>query len=88
LSSYVGTVDTILIYESSGLPTLTSLGGWHAQYDKQNFGIIPYGIPSLDAAFVASARLDVGFVYLTDGTLPNPWDSLSPYFDGLLAALE
>jgi hypothetical protein len=88
LSSYVGTVDTILIYESSGVPTLASLGGWHTHYDKQNFGVIPYGVPSLDATFVAGARLDVGFLYLTDGTLPNPWDSLSPYFDGLLAALE
>ena len=87
-SSYVGTVDTLLIYESSGLPALGSLGGWHAPYDKQNFGIIPYGVPSLDATFVAGARPEVGFIYLTDGVLPNPWDSLSPYFGGLLAALE
>ncbi len=88
LASYVGTVDTILIYESSGVPALSTLGGWHTQYPKSNFGVIPYGVPALDTAFVAGARADVGFVYLTNDTLPNPWDTLSPYFSGLLAALE
>lgn len=86
--SYVGTVDTILIYESDGLPPLASLGSWHAGHDKRNFGIIPYAVPSLDAAFVSGARQDVGFIYLTGDDLPNPWDSLSSYFDGLLSALE
>jgi hypothetical protein len=88
LSSYVGTVDTIMIYEDSGLPSLSSLAGWHTQYDKHNFGIIAYGIPSVDATFVTSARMDVGFIYLTNDTLPNPYDTLPPYIDGLLAALE
>jgi hypothetical protein len=88
LPSYVGTVDTILIYESAGVPTLASLGGWYAQHDKSNFGVIPYGVATLDTAFVAGARADVGFIYLTSDTLPNPWDTLSPYFSGLLGALE
>ena len=40
ISSYVGTVDNIIIYESAGTPSLSSLGGWHASYDKANFSII------------------------------------------------
>ncbi len=88
LASFVGTVDTILIYESEGLPTAGSLGVFAGQLDRQNFGVIPYGVPALDAAFVASARSSVGFIYLTDDTLPNPWDTLPAYFPGLLAALE
>lgn len=86
--SYVGTVDTILIYESQGEPSLSSLGGWHAQYDPSNFGIIPYGVSSLDPSFVTAARPLVGFIYVTDDSLPNPWDSLPPYFSGLMGSLD
>jgi hypothetical protein len=85
--SYVGALDVMLIYESKGLPTDAALGGWHAKYDKSSFGIIPYGV-SLDTAFVTKAKSAVGWVYLTDDDLPNPWDTLPPYFDGLLSALE
>jgi len=85
--SYIGALDVMLIYESKGLPTDAALGGWHAKYDKSSFGIIPYGV-TLDTGFVAKAKAAVGWIYLTDDDLPNPWDTLPPYFDGLLSALE
>lgn len=88
LASFVGTVDTILIYESEGLPAVGSLGVFSGQYDRSNFGVIPYGVPTMDAPFVAGARARVGFIYLTDDTVPNPWDTLPTYFPSLLAALE
>ncbi len=88
LVSFVGTVDTILIYESEGLPTVSSLAVFSGQYDRKNFGVIPYGVPALDAAFVTGARANVGFIYLTDDTVPNPWDTLPSYFSNLLGALE
>ena len=88
LASFVGTVDTILIYESEGLPAVGSLGVFAGQFDRSNFGVIPYGVPAFDAAFVAGARASVGFIYLTDDTVPNPWDTLPAYFPSLLAALE
>jgi hypothetical protein len=87
--AYVGSVDVILIYESAGLPLVDSLGGWHDTYPRENFGVIPYAVPPpLDTAFVDGAELHVGWIYLTDDDLPNPWDSLPPYFDQLLGALE
>ncbi|HEV8320606.1 MAG TPA: spherulation-specific family 4 protein [Myxococcota bacterium] len=86
--AYVGTVDVLLIYESAGLPAVAALGGWHTGYDRANFGIIPYAVPALDGAFVAAASPYVGWVYLTDDDLPNPWDSVSSYFAALVAALE
>jgi hypothetical protein len=85
--SYVGTVDTILIYESPGLPSGAALGGWHTGHDRRNFGIIPYGIPAMDAAFVAAAKSSCGYIFLQNDVLPNPWDTLPPYFDALVAAL-
>ena len=85
--SYVGVMDTILIYESGGLANMTKLAGWHVNHDRSNFGIIPYGT-GLDVAYVRAAKGFVGYIYLTNDTLPNPWDSVPPYFGDLLAALE
>jgi hypothetical protein len=85
--AYIGALDTMLIYESKGLPTVSKLGGWHAKYAPLNFGVIPYGA-ALDAAFVRDARRFVGFVYVQNDDLPNPWDTLPPFFGDLLAALE
>jgi hypothetical protein len=85
--SYIGALDTMLIYESAGLPSANQLGGWHAKYPPANFGIIPYAT-SLDATFVRNARKSVQYIYLQNDNLPNPWDSLPGYFSDLLAALE
>ncbi|MEP6575657.1 MAG: spherulation-specific family 4 protein [Nitrososphaerota archaeon] len=88
LSSYVGTMDTIIIYEQQGLPSVDSLKGWHTNYDKKNFSIIPYGVPSLDTQFISNVRNYVGWIYITDDGLPNPWDSLPSYFSNLVSALD
>jgi hypothetical protein len=85
--SYLGVLDTYFIYESDGLPTLASLGGWHAGVDRKSFGIIPYAVPTLDASFVQSAKQTIGYIYITSDDLPNPWDSLPSYFSQLLGEL-
>ncbi len=85
--AFVGALDTMLIYESKGLPAVSKLASWHTKYAVTNFGVIPYGTP-FDAAFVQQARQYVGYIYLQSDDLPNPWDTLSPYFGDLLAALE
>lgn len=98
--SFLGTVDTLLIYENAGLPDLPSIAGaWYASHAKRNFGIIPYAIAPLsprrptslsatDRAFITAAAPLVGWIYLTDGMLPNPWDTLPPYLKRLLGALN
>jgi spherulation-specific family 4 protein len=85
--AYVGALDTMLIYESAGLPAASKLAGWHANHAASNFGVIPYAT-SFDAAFVRDARRYVQYIYLQNDTLPNPWDSVPGYFSDLLAALE
>jgi hypothetical protein len=86
-ASYIGTVDLILVYESAGLPSAGALGGWHASYDRRNFGIIPYGVPAMDSTFIATAKKQVGYIYITHGTLPNPWANVPSYFSTLLGEL-
>ncbi len=84
---YVGSVDNIVIRENSGLPTLSFLGGWHSDFDKSNFSFVSYDIESLDGSFVASASQHVGYMYITDDGLPNPYDSLPPYLEELTEAI-
>jgi hypothetical protein len=84
---YVGALDTLIVYESPGLPPPGALPGWHVRYAPGNFGVIPYATP-LDTAYVRAVRASIGHIYLSDDTPPNPWDRLPPYFGELLAALE
>lgn len=86
--SYIGSVDVMLIYETDGLPAMSALTGWHTSYARSNFGIIPYKVSSMDAAFVAAARPYVGYIYLQGDDLPNPWDSVPSYLTNLVGALQ
>ena len=78
----------ILIYESDGVPVVSALAGWHASYDRHNFGIIPYAVSSVSTSFVASAKAYVGYIYLQSDNLPNPWDTIPTYLSDLLASLD
>ena len=86
--AFVGALDTMLIYETDGVPSVSQMAGWHTKYPRSNFGIIPYKVPAMNASFVSTARGYVGYIYLQSDDLPNPWDSLPSYFADLLAALE
>jgi len=86
-ASYLGSVDTMLIYESGGLPSTSFLAGWHTAHDRRNFGIIPYGITAVDPAFVRTAAATCGYVFLSNDQLPNPWDTLPAYLDQLVGVL-
>ncbi len=88
LPSYIGTVDNLMIYENPGLPVLSILQGWHASYDKSNFSMIAFGVGSISTSFLASASNTVGYIDLTNDNLPNPYDSLPPYFATLVADLD
>src|SRR6185437_11196322 len=85
--AYVGVIDTMLIYESNGVPAISSLSRW-SSYAPSNFGVIPYAVSAMDTTFVKPARQYVEYVYVTNDNLPNPWDSLTSYFSQLLTALE
>lgn len=87
-ASYIGSVDVMLIYETDGLPSMSAITGWHTSYARTNFGIIPYKVSSLDAAFVAAARPYVGYIYLQGDDLPNPWDTVPTYLSSLVGALQ
>ena len=87
LKSYVGTVDTMVIYESAGYPSLSRFGGWHAQFPKSTRGSISYATPKLSIRTVCAIAGRAGSSYVTNAVLPNPYNTLPPYFDRLVNAL-
>jgi spherulation-specific family 4 protein len=87
IPGYIGTVNVIVVYENLGLPSPSALAGWHASYAKSNFASISYGMGSINQTDIARISNSVGYVYLTSGIQPNPYDSLPPYFGSLVAAL-
>jgi len=89
--SYVGSVDTIMIYESSGsFPTASQYCGVHANYPKKRWGIFPYNLPSLTNIQdqILAAKNCVGFIYVSNDSGANPWDTLTSYLKELFALLK
>lgn len=88
--SYVGTVDTIIVYEDRGLPSTSTLQArtFSGKYDRDNFAAIPHSVPRYDARWVEQARQAVGQLYVTNDTMPNPWDTLSKYTRQLARDLQ
>src|SRR2546425_10363995 len=82
LTSYIGTLDSIIIYEDAGTPSLSYLASatFYPSYSKSNFGFLAYSVPSLDTSFDTSASTYVQWMYITDDGLSNPLDTLPPYF--------
>lgn len=84
IPSYLDTVDVVLIYESPGLPDLGNYQGW-SSYSNSKLGMIPFSVNSMPTQWVQDASSIVGWIYVTDDRLPNPWDSLPAYFEELVA---
>ena len=85
--TYVGSVDNIITFESPGLPSLEDLDRWHLVHNKK-FSVTGYNVDNLNQSYVRSAANYAGYVYITNDDLPNPWNSLPPYFGDLVEMLD
>lgn len=86
--TYIGTVDSIGTVEGDGTPPLSWLEGWQAQYDKSNFLYITYSQGWVDRDFITKSAQRVGSLYITDDTMPFPYDTFPSYFDEVVSALD
>src|SRR2546427_4208342 len=89
-SSYVGTVDNLHIYEIAGMPSTSTLSSatFSTTYSKSGFSFIAYGVSTLnDAAVIADSNY-VGYMYVTNDNLSNPYDTIAPYLSNLVADLD
>lgn len=85
-TSYIGTLDTLIIYESGGLPALSALS--YSGYSTRNFAVVSYGAATPTQAYVTDSSSYAAWVYFTDGNLPNPYASLPTYFTEEVAMLN
>ena len=88
LPSFIGTVDNIIIYERAGVPNIFSFDEWISKYPEDNFSVLSYDVPTLDTDYVVEATNHVGYLYLTNDVLNNPWDSLPPYLKDMVLVLD
>jgi hypothetical protein len=88
IASYFPTVDCVLIYESAGLPSISTVQQRTLGQPAAKCGIIPHTVSNFTSQFVKDVKPYVGYIYITnDGADGNPWDSLSTYADATCAAL-
>ncbi|MGA2874718.1 MAG: spherulation-specific family 4 protein [Nitrososphaerales archaeon] len=87
-TSYIGSVDCIVAYENEGLPNISSVASTESSFSKNSLAAISYGVNSLSTSYTNSASNYVGYIYVTDAGLPNPYSELPAYFSALVAALD
>lgn len=86
--AYAASVDNVLIYESSGLPSISTVQSRTDFTHPERYGIIPYGVPTLDPNYVKQVKPYVGLIYITNDSGSNPWDSLAQYLEQLIQAIQ
>ncbi len=89
IESYMEANDVTCVFETdgpTGFPAWTP-PVWTANYPASKFYVLPYNANATDMAkFVARAAANrAGWIYVTDDTLPNPWDTLPSYFESLVS---
>ncbi|MGH3629913.1 MAG: spherulation-specific family 4 protein [Sciscionella sp.] len=88
LPSYVGTVNNMVIYDNPALPLISSFEGWHKNFTKSNFSFIAYGVNSTNMSYVENMSKLVQYMYISNATLPNPFNSLPGYIDTVMHMLD
>ena len=93
---YEDAADVIVTFEGSysdlmNPPAPLATQTWQLNADPNKFWSIVYGVPdqtSLTAVMNKTKQNNAGYVYATDDTLPNPYDTVpnSTYFNSELAA--
>lgn len=86
--------DRLMVFESYGSTYLSHTpSAWNASYDSSRFvdllhQLNPSDIATMEQYVDVAVSRNVGGVYFTDDTLPNPWDRLPAFWDQLVAKVE
>lgn len=100
LESYLSIADTLVTFEGPPVTSMLTPSGydqfgvpeaWTANYPAERFGHLIYGVSDasdmLDLVQLAATR-NAGYLYITDDTLDNPWDTLPAYWNEQVAAMR
>lgn len=88
LSSFIGTVDNLVVYENHGLPSPASLRSLTMGMNKDNFSYIAHGVSQLDSYSLARTLRFVSYLYVTEANPQEAYCTLPEYFDVLVARLD
>ncbi len=79
--------DTIIVYEGLGKPQPSN----YSSYDSlpnSNIALTPYACSALDSTWIQQIAAYAGWVYMTNDSTPNPFDTLPPYFANLMTTVD
>lgn len=83
--------DTICVIENGeGLEKYTP-PTWAKKYPAERFYGLAYHVSQVEGmrtAMHAASQKRLGYAYVTDDKLPNPWDTLPPYWDAEIQAVN
>lgn len=86
---YISTVDTIIIHQRPGFPSVDEYCGWNAKFPVKHWGIFANNVTLADSKEqILAARNCVGFIYVNDNNISNPWNFLPSYLDELFHLLQ
>jgi hypothetical protein len=86
-SSFVGAVSILVIYESPGLPGVSTISSSTMGDASSNFAMISYGVSSPTQTYLQSVAQYVSYAYFTDGQAPDPYTGILPSFLGSLMTM-
>lgn len=88
---YLTVGDTIVIFEDYSINWPAYQPDDHVEaYPAQRFAMLGHTLldtECLETFMDLAVDRNIGYVYLTDDTMPNPWDTLPSFFDALLTAM-
>jgi hypothetical protein len=90
-AAYIDIFDNVAIYERYGAPSVSTLESntLHGMgFGKDKFAFAAKGVLGLDTGYLNEIRNYVAYVYMTDDGGGNPYNSVPPYFDSMVAALD
>jgi hypothetical protein len=88
-SNYVYTVNIIVLYESPGLPSASTIASSAMGYASSNFAVMAYDVGLPSQSYIQDLAPYVSYVYFTDGQAPNPYPGIvASYLDDLTAMLS
>ena len=87
LSSYVGTVNVMVIYENPGYPTASTVQSAAMGDSASNFGVMAYEVSAPTQSYLSSVAQYANWVYFTDGSGADPYDVLPSFLDTMLSML-
>ncbi len=90
LESYLTAADVLVTFENQTRYDAYTPDTWTNNYTADHFAHLLYNVQN-EAAMLANVALaadrNVGYLYITNDTLPNPWDTLPHYWNAEVSAV-